>query len=248
MVVREGPTPAVWVPPLSSAVAGGAAGPWDPAPCSTHGWHAWQAMQARGQESTRNYSPMLARGAWWMTTEVTAFAGQVECWFIRKISRLVQQQQQQQRFGSLTRAGSMAEACEKCQEAQLAFNASYTIPTVQRAMVTAFTGLGLRRSLARDKTCMVQWAPFTKIAWKRVLEGQLGRQVFAGFRVSLFTVCVALCWTHLVPVLVVVRRTRIIDCQLLLHTRWLGQQKTSPRHAVHTKGTRARGLWQLCRR
>ena len=56
---------------------------------------------------------------------------------------------------------------------RLAFHATYTIKEVQRRMWEALQASGMRRSLPRDRTCVLQWAPFTKISWPRVLQGAL---------------------------------------------------------------------------
>lgn len=61
--------------------------------------------------------------------------------------------------------------CRRCCAEGLAFHASYTIPAVTKAMVRQLTRRGLRRSLAKDGSCVVQWAPFTKMNWNRVLAG-----------------------------------------------------------------------------
>ena len=55
----------------------------------------------------------------------------------------------------------------------MAFHASYTVPETQAQIVQAFRRRGLRRSLSHDKSCIVQWAPFSKTAWNKALNDRM---------------------------------------------------------------------------
>jgi len=55
----------------------------------------------------------------------------------------------------------------------MAFHAAYTIPETQRAIVKHLQYRGLRRSLSRDKQCIIQWVPFSKTNWNRALNHEI---------------------------------------------------------------------------
>ena len=55
----------------------------------------------------------------------------------------------------------------------MAFEARYTVAGTQDAIVSALAARGLRRSLSLDRRCVVQWAPFSKLKWKKALDGRL---------------------------------------------------------------------------
>ena len=59
----------------------------------------------------------------------------------------------------------------KNNQLKMAFHASYTIPQTQAAIISALQKRGLRRSLPRDQSLVIQWAPFSKTAWNRALKG-----------------------------------------------------------------------------
>lgn len=61
--------------------------------------------------------------------------------------------------GASTRAGISA-----------AFYAKYAASETEKAIVDELTRRGWRRSLAYDRYCVLQWAPFSKIKWKRFFE------------------------------------------------------------------------------
>ena len=149
--------------------------------------------------------------------------------------------------GSAASAGSAAGSCEgegvdasprgdaaparcmQCIEHGLAFNASYTIPAVASAMIRCFTARGLRRSLVRDNSCVVQWAPFTKIAWPRVLNGEAGGPCLCSSRD-----------TDTGDALVVIVRAgacavcRLPARVLLLHPCGLGKQATAVQSTAYS--------------
>lgn len=57
----------------------------------------------------------------------------------------------------------------------MAFEVSYPgSPVVERCVVRALAARGLRRGTAADPDCVVQWVPYTKIAWCRALDPRHG--------------------------------------------------------------------------
>jgi len=60
----------------------------------------------------------------------------------------------------------------------MAFYAKYTVPGTEKAIVENLKKYKLRRSLAYDKECILQWAPFSKIKWNFNFEE---RSVCAAF-------------------------------------------------------------------
>ena len=52
----------------------------------------------------------------------------------------------------------------------MAFYAKYTVPGTEKAIVENLKKFKLRRSLAYDKDCVIQWAPFSKLKWKACFE------------------------------------------------------------------------------
>eukprot|EP00941_MAST-03F_sp_MAST-3F-sp1_P003176 g3176.t1 len=60
----------------------------------------------------------------------------------------------------------------------MAFHCNYTIPGTEREIVACLSTRGLRRSLSRDKSCIFQWAPFSKTNWSRVMSGELMAAAF----------------------------------------------------------------------
>ena len=54
----------------------------------------------------------------------------------------------------------------------MAFYAKYTVPGTEKAIVENLKKYMLRRSLAYDKECVIQWAPFSKLKWKACFENK----------------------------------------------------------------------------
>ena len=55
----------------------------------------------------------------------------------------------------------------------LCFHASYTVKETEEEIVAAMRRRGLARSLSRNFRCIVSWAPFSKIDWKRAFGESL---------------------------------------------------------------------------
>jgi hypothetical protein len=56
-----------------------------------------------------------------------------------------------------------------------AFVASCPVAATQRAVTRSLCRRGLLRLTGREQCdCVIQWAPFSKIAWTPVIEGERG--------------------------------------------------------------------------
>ena len=55
--------------------------------------------------------------------------------------------------------------------AAASFHSYYPVPATACALSAALRRRGLQPSTARDKRCVVQWVPRSRVAWARVLGG-----------------------------------------------------------------------------
>ena len=82
---------------------------------------------------------------------------------------------------------------EESRRRPFAFHCAYNgVDVTEGAMIDALCARGLRRSLSRDKACIFQWVPYSRILWSRVLAGSMigsGHYVHSdvGHKVRLFS-------------------------------------------------------------
>ena len=74
-----------------------------------------------------------------------------------------------------------------------AFHGHYNgVEATEAAIINALRSRGLKRSLSRDKACIFQWVPYSRITWRHVLAGRMmssGHYIHSdvGHKVTLFS-------------------------------------------------------------
>ena len=82
---------------------------------------------------------------------------------------------------------------EESRRRPFAFHCAYNgVDVTEGAMIDALRARGLRRSLSRDKACIFQWVPYSRIQWSRCLAGLMigsGHYIHSdvGHKVTLFS-------------------------------------------------------------